>query len=183
MIIFRNLYILKHKDVGKPKILKYKQIPVNQTYLGKTMEYFEKVSKLKIPTATEAISITSSDAQIPKCFSKPNAYFHRVVGSLESFFDRVLSFKEWDSTTDGLKDTLQSVILSAWIYLSDWISETFTVGSPEHTAALRYVVQSVKFILELTNYIDRLYIALTRSGKFLEKRACHLVTRISKHFL
>ena len=65
------------------------------------LKQLQTVYKLKLSTLSEALSVTSFEASIPRFLSNSGA--HTVVGNEASYFSHIPSCKDWNNPNSGFE--------------------------------------------------------------------------------
>jgi hypothetical protein len=146
----------------------------------KTVPALQQLKKIEMTDMSQGIAVSSFDQPIPKLLCEYTGY--SVVLVDESYFDRVKSFKEWDTPHTGyrarLKQDLRSFELS---HKQLVLNNTLPSSSLQAVASLSRTY-SISWIEAFIIFIDDTYDELTQA-KFSAARGWSLITRLACRIL
>ena len=140
-----------------------------------TLDFFQVIRKLEIPTANHAITIQSFDSALPKFFCKSKE--HIVLKADDTLFENIKSFSEWDDPNYGYRTRFNDEVDNAEKAIQNAIQGDRSLSSEGKAVCINALTITRSFIDQLVRYIDITYRELRRS-KYTEKRAWHLVTSL-----
>eukprot|EP00978_Attheya_sp_CCMP212_P029174 scaffold102958_cov58-Attheya_sp.AAC.4 len=146
-----------------------------------SLTQLEKLYKLmKIETIGQGIAIQSFESSVPKIF---NGTGYKLVLNDLSFFDKILSFAEWDEWDVGWKNKLKLELQNFLLSHARTITEEFDSDSKMYNIARLALTESVAWVSGFLGFIDNYYDELTQQGKFGTKKGWHVTTRLTKRLI
>lgn len=136
----------------------------------------EKVHKIKLPSNSEAVAISSFQSMIPRFFSKPGEYL--VIDNTESYFTNIKSFSDWNNSASGYKVQLKKQMERFRKYQLATIKAKLSPESKLYSLAIASVSDTIAWTYEFINYLDVTY-AEYAEGKFGAKKAWHVTTKLA----
>jgi hypothetical protein len=121
------------------------------------MAKLEHIYKIKLSDISQAMSMASYEAEIPKLPIKDTSEAHSIIKSEESFFHDIKSFDVWDLAHGGIKQRVEEYVQTFVHAQNNPINNLVSTSNPFYQLAIISLNTSVAFLATLFKFMENTY--------------------------